>query len=69
MVTTANNPHDPQHRESSTHPRQPDTLIRWRCPNCGQTHFTAPDDEPPDICAYCCDMTTWKRLNDSESDD
>jgi uncharacterized OB-fold protein len=40
------------------------TVIRWRCPNCGQTLFTAPDFEPPDICHYCRDMTTWQRVDD-----
>jgi len=42
-------------------------VVRWRCPNCGQMFFTAPDDEPPDICHYCRDMTTWQRVNDEEN--
>lgn len=37
-------------------------IIRWRCPNCGQTLFTARDDDPPDLCDYCDDMTTWQRV-------
>ncbi|MCU0514176.1 MAG: hypothetical protein MUE40_16595 [Anaerolineae bacterium] len=37
-------------------------LQRWRCPNCGQQHFTAAEDTPPDICAGCRDMTTWQRV-------
>jgi hypothetical protein len=41
-------------------------VVRWRCPNCGQTLFTAPDYEPPDICNYCRDMTTWQRVEDNE---
>ncbi|NWF67575.1 MAG: bifunctional DNA primase/polymerase [Chloroflexi bacterium] len=34
-------------------------LQLWRCPNCGQQHFA---DVPPQICAFCCDMTTWERV-------
>ena len=41
-------------------------VVRWRCPNCGQTLFTAPDYEPPDICDYCRDMTTWQRVDEDE---
>ncbi|MGJ3238529.1 MAG: hypothetical protein ACFE0Q_07465 [Anaerolineae bacterium] len=37
-------------------------LRRWRCPNCGQLIFTAPDDRPPDMCDYCQDFTTWRRI-------
>ncbi len=62
MVMTASDPHDKHSPESATRQRQHESLIRWRCPNCGQMHFTVPDDEPPDICAYCSDMTTWQRL-------
>jgi len=39
-------------------------IKRWRCPNCGQTIFTMPDDKPPDMCHYCHDFTTWKRIYD-----
>jgi uncharacterized OB-fold protein len=51
---------DPQEKNSLV-PEQPQ-IIRWRCPNCGQTLFTAADDYPPDICDYCKDMTTWQRV-------
>ncbi|RMG86204.1 MAG: winged helix-turn-helix transcriptional regulator [Chloroflexi bacterium] len=34
------------------------TMKLWECPNCGQRHFS--DEEPPDICDYCQDMTTWR---------
>lgn len=37
-------------------------IIHWRCPNCGQTYFSSADDQPPDMCAYCHDMTTWENL-------
>ena len=33
---------------------------RWYCPNCGQHIFTPIDEEPPEVCAYCEDMTTWQ---------
>ncbi len=28
----------------------------WRCPNCGQVHF---GEDPPDMCDFCQDFTTW----------
>ncbi len=31
----------------------------WYCPNCGQTYF---GDDPPDMCDFCEDFTTWKRV-------
>jgi predicted RNA-binding Zn-ribbon protein involved in translation (DUF1610 family) len=43
-------------------------VVRWRCPNCGQTIFTGIDSEPPDICNYCRDMTTWQRVEEDEKD-
>lgn len=43
-------------------------LVRWRCPNCGQTYFAAPDEAPPDMCHYCEDMTTWQRIHISVTD-
>jgi uncharacterized membrane protein len=33
------------------------TMRTWRCPNCGQQHFS---DTPPDMCDYCRDFTTWE---------
>ncbi|MBZ0293257.1 MAG: hypothetical protein K8L99_11890 [Anaerolineae bacterium] len=41
-------------------------IWRWRCPNCGQTAFTFDPRTPPDMCDYCGDMTTWKRVEDNE---
>lgn len=37
------------------------TILRWRCPNCGQQVFTPPDESPPELCDYCADYTTWER--------
>jgi len=37
-------------------------IVIWICPNCGQTHFTINEEEPPDICDYCHDMTTWQQV-------
>jgi rubredoxin len=31
----------------------------WVCPNCGQMYF---GDTPPDLCDFCADFTTWKRV-------
>jgi len=39
------------------------TILRWRCPNCGQQVFTNPDEPPPDMCDYCDDYTTWQQFN------
>lgn len=39
------------------------TLKVWRCPNCGQEYF---GEEIVDTCDFCGDMTTWKRISDSE---
>ena len=33
---------------------------QWRCMNCGQYVFVVIDCDPPDICQYCNDMTTWQ---------
>ncbi|MBI5670618.1 MAG: hypothetical protein HZC41_21715 [Chloroflexi bacterium] len=35
----------------------PDIMPIWECPNCGQNYFGA---QPPDMCAYCRDFTTWR---------
>jgi rubrerythrin len=32
--------------------------LTWECPNCGQNFF---GEQPPDLCAYCRDFTTWRR--------
>ncbi|MDQ7025357.1 MAG: hypothetical protein Q9P01_01125 [Anaerolineae bacterium] len=54
----------PEKQSSTTEKKR---VVRWRCPNCGQTLFTAPNDEPPDICNYCRDMTTWQRVDDENN--
>lgn len=55
-----NNPHQqPGFNFSDT----PSELVRWRCMNCGQQFFCLPEEEPPDICDYCQDMTTWQQLS------
>ncbi|MFN8375055.1 MAG: bifunctional DNA primase/polymerase [Anaerolineae bacterium] len=41
------------------------SLKLWKCPNCGQVHFA---EEPPDMCDFCRDFTTWKPLADAEID-
>lgn len=50
----------PQTGEDERQKMRTGGIIRWRCPNCGQTLFTALDDTPPDVCHYCKDMTTWQ---------
>jgi uncharacterized OB-fold protein len=45
----------------NNHPDQT-TIARWRCPNCGQMYFCDAKEDPPDMCHYCRDMTTWERL-------
>jgi len=37
----------------------PDFEITWVCPNCGQQFF---GKNPPDLCDYCQDFTTWRRV-------
>ena len=36
---------------------------RWRCLNCGQLIFVEIDQEPPEICQFCRDMTTWQWID------
>jgi len=36
---------------------------QWRCLNCGQHIFVVIDTDPPDICEYCKDMTTWEHTH------
>lgn len=42
-------------------------ILRWRCPNCGQTIFASPDETLPDVCHYCQDMTTWEPVDNPAS--
>lgn len=41
---------------SENPPKNPPQLW-WRCPNCGQTYF---GEDPPDMCDFCQDFTTWQ---------
>jgi len=36
-------------------------VARWECPNCGQSYL---GDDPPDMCDFCGDFTTWRPLED-----
>ena len=53
-----NTPADPPNAKAAakhlTHTEQ------WRCMNCGQYVFVVVGFDPPDICQYCNDMTTWQ---------
>lgn len=51
--------HEPPHNADETGERLTD-IEQWRCLNCGQLVFVAAGAEPPDICQYCDDMTTWQ---------
>ncbi|MEO0560888.1 MAG: hypothetical protein AAF125_02170 [Chloroflexota bacterium] len=37
----------------------PSGIDCWVCPNCGQMYF---GDDPPDMCDYCEDFTTWRAV-------
>lgn len=39
--------------------QQQPQVNRWECPNCGQSYF---GDDPPDMCDFCGDFTTWRPL-------
>ncbi|MBL8153260.1 MAG: hypothetical protein JNM70_03675 [Anaerolineae bacterium] len=45
---------------SAEHPH--DFSITWQCPNCGQIVFGR---QPPEVCDYCRDLTTWRRVVDA----
>jgi hypothetical protein len=36
-------------------------MCYWRCPNCGQMNFS---EEPPDMCDFCQDFTTWQHVTE-----
>jgi rubredoxin len=38
----------------------------WLCPNCGQMYF---GDNPPDLCDFCGDFTTWRPVTFTHSAD
>jgi rubrerythrin len=47
-------------RKKKTAPLAPllkQTIRIWECPNCGQSYF---GENPPDLCDYCQDFTTWR---------
>lgn len=49
----------------AAHQRTPATAIMfWECPNCGQSYF---GEQPPDLCDYCQDFTTWRPVNQNRS--
>jgi len=49
-----------QHRHEIAKGNKRATIVQWRCPNCGQHIFVVRGLEPPDLCEYCKDMTTWE---------
>lgn len=51
-------------RDDSDEPRR--SQVYWRCPNCGQMNFS---DEPPDMCDFCQDFTTWQPVSEDEECD
>ncbi|HEX2906162.1 MAG TPA: hypothetical protein VHO69_04835 [Phototrophicaceae bacterium] len=55
-------PPNPPERQSEARPRHLDTQI-WECPNCGQSYFGA---QPPDLCDYCRDFTTWRLIKPAD---
>jgi len=61
-VTLADSRREDNPQGNKAHNDELADIVRWRCLTCGQQHFTTPGQEPPDICDYCQDMTTWERL-------
>jgi hypothetical protein len=47
--------------ESSEQGEPDGALCYWRCPNCGQMNFS---EEPPDMCDFCQDFTTWQLVTE-----
>jgi hypothetical protein len=39
-----------------------EAICYWRCPNCGQMNFS---EEPPDMCDFCQDFTTWQLVTET----
>ena len=52
----------PPKRSQEIEARQNAKVKRLRCLNCGQHIFVAAESEPPEICQYCDDMTTWRAI-------
>lgn len=53
---------DAQEGERESRLRHDASLKRLRCLNCGQNIFVATDADPPEICQYCDDITTWRLI-------
>ncbi len=48
--------------ESKTKTQRQEKVERWRCLNCGQQIFVSSVQNPPDVCQFCADMTTWESV-------
>ncbi|GAB4516189.1 MAG: hypothetical protein OHK0046_21090 [Anaerolineae bacterium] len=44
---------------------EPSRTRLWQCPNCGQVLFS---DQPPDMCDFCRDFTTWRLIAEADVD-
>ena len=71
MQTGSANPYDNAGADGDHHDHAPPAdnrhkLNHWRCPNCGQMVFNEGESPPPDWCAYCADLTTWKKIKDGD---
>ncbi len=62
MTSTAFDGNGAGNDEACANSKHLTDAIRWRCLNCGQNIFVVSDTEPPDICQYCKDMTTWQLI-------
>lgn len=62
-MTLADSRREDNSQDNHAHNDELADIVRWRCLTCGQQHFTTSDREPPDICDYCKDMTTWELLD------
>ena len=57
------NSHDTQDRGAESKTGCKTVVQRLRCLNCGQLIFAAAETEPPEVCQYCNDMTTWQVID------
>ena len=53
-----------QKRDNLLKSEERGSVSRLRCLNCGQLIFVNAGGEPPEVCQYCDDMTTWQALGD-----
>lgn len=56
-------PEKPETQSPPSAPVPESPLFIWECPNCGQSYF---GEETPDLCDYCQDFTTWRRVRHNE---